>query len=685
MARFQVIVALLSVLVLVGVAVADWPDDPNLNLAICNHTGEQMLPKIAATSDGGCYVGWHDNASGNLDLYLQRLDGEGVPQWQENGLCINNRVQDMGLADWDLAVDDEDYCIIATYDLRAGSDWDIYGYRVSPGGQPVWGASGLVISDNANFEADPRIAVTTGGNVVFAWPEEMDGSLVVHLRKVTAMGADVWNPATITLTGTYGVSVPRVVACENDGVILQYVVAQDAGMYVPRFIYVQKYDSLGAPQWTAGGVLVSNAGGISAWMKQDLTADGSGGAYSYWYDTHDQNRHHVYVQHVNAAGTPLWTANGVQTSLSASELQMAPVTLAQIPGTEDVLLFYQVTNLGQSQNGLGGQMMNATGQRMWGDNGINFRPLGSPQSVGISAVPQEGGAIVVFNEHESVGSNNKRIRAFYVNRDGILEWTDSYRDLSIVASDKVHMSAAVNSMDQAIAVWRDDRSDAGDIYLQNVNPDGSLGDFGPTNPPSIHITAPEDSMRWYSNDTTRIILRCDIENFVVVSQGGDGLVHVNVRSEFGFEEDHYVAEPDSVDITVDFGLLYHWNTVTVELVDYDHLALDPPVLDSVHIELIEVAADDLPDLLPEGIALLPAYPNPFNPATTLAFDLPRVTSVELIVYNALGQEIAELVNGVVPAGRHEVLFDGTGLASGTYVCRLAAEGFSAERTIVLTR
>lgn len=513
MARFLRISLLLLAALLASQAAWAWPDDPLLNLAICTHAGEQTVPKIAATSDGGCYVGWHDNMSGNYDIYLQRLSGDGVPQWAENGLLISNHPQESWITDWDLTVDGEDHCLIAINDIRSGGDWDIYGYRISPAGEFMWGANGIVISDNANFEAEPRVVATSGGGVVFAWMEESGAGYVANLRKVTSAGADVWTPHTISLSGTYGITIPRIAPAENDGVILQYLIPQGSGMYAQRYIYTQKYDSLGQPQWTAGGVLISNAGGISSWMKPNLISDGMGGMYSFWYDTHDQNRHHVYVQHVDAAGTPLWTQNGVQTSLSSEELQMSHALAAQDGG--GVIVFYQVTNSGQTQDGLGGQRISAAGERLWGANGINFRPLGSPQTVGASVLPQEDGAILVFNEHVSVGANDKRIRALRVDLTGSPVWEGTFRELSTAQSDKLGLVAAVNSFDQVLAAWRDDRSGSGDIYLQNVNPDGTLGDLGPSSPPSIHITAPEDSTEFH----VAPILRYDVENFIVSPAG----------------------------------------------------------------------------------------------------------------------------------------------------------------------
>jgi glycosidase len=75
--------------------------------------------------------------------------------------------------------------------------------------------------------------------------------------------------------------------------------------------------------------------------------------------------------------------------------------------------------------------------------------------------------------------------------------------------------------------------------------------------------------------------------------------------------------------------------------------------------------------IPGVFALDQNYPNPFNPNTVLGFELPETGRVRLAVYDILGREVAVLVDGVYPAGRNTVTFDGTRLASGVYLCRLS--------------
>ena len=75
---------------------------------------------------------------------------------------------------------------------------------------------------------------------------------------------------------------------------------------------------------------------------------------------------------------------------------------------------------------------------------------------------------------------------------------------------------------------------------------------------------------------------------------------------------------------------------------------------------------------PLSFALSSAYPNPFNPQTTLTFSVADAARVEIIVYDVLGREISTLVNERLDAGRYETVFDGSSLASGMYLVRMTA-------------
>jgi len=75
---------------------------------------------------------------------------------------------------------------------------------------------------------------------------------------------------------------------------------------------------------------------------------------------------------------------------------------------------------------------------------------------------------------------------------------------------------------------------------------------------------------------------------------------------------------------------------------------------------------------PTTFAVEGCYPNPFNPTTTISYTLPEASHVSLTVFDTNGRTVATLVNGLRDAGRHQVTFDGSDLASGVYFYNLTS-------------
>ncbi|MDZ7373448.1 MAG: hypothetical protein ONB23_05700 [candidate division KSB1 bacterium] len=80
------------------------------------------------------------------------------------------------------------------------------------------------------------------------------------------------------------------------------------------------------------------------------------------------------------------------------------------------------------------------------------------------------------------------------------------------------------------------------------------------------------------------------------------------------------------------------------------------------------------DGIPRVVHLDPCFPNPFNPSTTIAFELPHRAQVLLTVLDSRGRLVATLISGEREAGRYAVQWDASGLAAGMYLCRLAVQG-----------
>jgi hypothetical protein len=98
-----------------------------------------------------------------------------------------------------------------------------------------------------------------------------------------------------------------------------------------------------------------------------------------------------------------------------------------------------------------------------------------------------------------------------------------------------------------------------------------------------------------------------------------------------------------------------------------------------------VGVDDEEQLLPTAFALHQNYPNPFNPHTTISFELSARSKVKLTVYNILGQEVTTLIERDMPAGKHEIEFNGAAYASGVYFYRLETGRSVATRKMLLLK
>ncbi len=98
-----------------------------------------------------------------------------------------------------------------------------------------------------------------------------------------------------------------------------------------------------------------------------------------------------------------------------------------------------------------------------------------------------------------------------------------------------------------------------------------------------------------------------------------------------------------------------------------------------------VGLEQVGDAIPHTLALHANYPNPFNPTTSISFDLPAASHVQLLVYDLAGREVARLIDQPLSAGAHRAIFDATALPSGTYLYRLHTDTAELTRPMTLIK
>jgi hypothetical protein len=255
----------------VALATPQWSTDPAANLAVADPSGDQVQPKIAPTSDNGCYISWFDSIANGFDLRLQKLDADGNEQWAHNGILVLDRgfssTQDYGLD-----VDAAGNALLTCRD-DSGTGVQISAAKVSPTGALLWGAGGVSLTNTSNFVAAPKIAGTSDGSAVIAWTENS----LVRLQKLDGAGAPQWGTGLSQSPSAGGYSVADL-HDHGTTVILSMVHQTGSQFWSPKHLVAMKFDGSGSSLWGANPLSIFDSGSLQIGNFPSFIPDGSGGA-----------------------------------------------------------------------------------------------------------------------------------------------------------------------------------------------------------------------------------------------------------------------------------------------------------------------------------------------------------------------------------------------------------------------
>lgn len=135
-------------------------------------------------------------------------------------------------------------------------------------------------------------------------------------------------------------------------------------------------------------------------------------------------------------------------------------------------------------------------------------------------------------------------------------------------------------------------------------------------------------------------------------------------------------------ITIDLTGITAETTLTATI----DVSSNSPVNPSIPVTVSVVTGIEVDgSYLPEQFALNQNYPNPFNAVTNIVFGLPKPSNVDLSVYNSLGQKVATLVSGPMPAGYHKATWNASDFASGVYFYKLTASETTMVKQMTLLK
>lgn len=162
---------------------------------------------------------------------------------------------------------------------------------------------------------------------------------------------------------------------------------------------------------------------------------------------------------------------------------------------------------------------------------------------------------------------------------------------------------------------------------------------------------------------SKIIALLETFGISIWNRGGQGISTADFNNSFGKVTIHGA------------------DSVTMQLIDENGTLFAQYTAKSTAVSV----DDQLTGFVPGEYKLNQNYPNPFNPSTVIEYSIPVKSNVTLKIYDILGREVANLVNGEIAAGNHSIEFDASKLASGTYFYQLKAGSFTQTNKMILLK
>ncbi|MFX1500031.1 MAG: hypothetical protein ACFFDH_03600 [Promethearchaeota archaeon] len=281
--------------------ITQWNNNGTL---ICNANGDQWDVQICSDGNGGAIITWFDPRSSNGDIYAQRIASNGTVLWDLNGTLLCTDVNDQYRPK--ICSDGSGGAIIAWEDNRNGA-YDIYAQHIASNGLVQWGSKGIEVCIAADYQQYPQICRDGSGGAIIAWEDERNGDIDIYAQHIASNGVAQWltNGKAVS-TEIYDQEALQIYSDRAGGAI---IVWQDwrAGSYLD--IYAQHIASNGVPQWLINGLAVCTAP-ESQWEPQ-ICGDGGGGAIITWWDHRSGSQYDIYAQRVDLNGSTSWTSNGI--------------------------------------------------------------------------------------------------------------------------------------------------------------------------------------------------------------------------------------------------------------------------------------------------------------------------------------------------------------------------------------
>ena len=667
-----------------------WATD---GVAVCTNASDQYNVVTTADGAGGVVVGWYDFSSGSGDLYAQKISAAGTVQWAAGGVVIAAAASNQQSPT--IASDGAGGAIIAWQDYRASAfDCSIYAQRVSSAGTTQWAANGVVVCAAAGGQYPPVIVADGAGGAVIAWADNRAGWPItdMYAQKVSSGGGVQWAVNGVALCTAAGQQIYPAIAPDGAGGAIVAWSDVRNGNYD---VYAQRIAAAGLVQWTANGAALCTAAGNQGDVR--IAADGAGGVVATWTDPRTGSFNDIYAQKISAAGVLQWPVDGGAICTATGD-QVGPGVVANSAG--DVIVTWndnrngnpdiyaqgvasngaslftspRITSIRDIANDQGGKVRLA-----WNRSALDAGPALEISLYGIwrqanaaAAQAALAGGAPLLDENKQDLTPKPGVYRATTEGDKTLYWEGVGTVAARGEPTYTFVAPTLQDSTSAGTAWTLFMVDAHLAFVPGFFDSAPVSGYSVDN---LAPAAPTPFTGRYSGSATALhwgrSAASDLAGYQLYRGDSAGFVpgpanFVVAKADTGFV-DHVAGS-------------HYYQLYAVDI--HGNLSACAP--------LAPQQTSPVPGVAPAALRLLPNVPNPFNPMTTLRFELPGAGTVRLSVFDVAGRRVRTLVDGALAAGSHEIVWDGRDAAgrdvgSGSYLARLEFGGQSQTVRMGLVR
>jgi len=435
-----------------------WEKD---GVALATAPYSQENPKLASDGLGGATVVWSDNREEESAIYFQKITKEGRKSWIEGGILTarssakqeNPAIVKLGNEGW----------VIFWEDYRKGNS-AIYAQKINRDGTSLWQEGGLPLATIAGAQEKFSVSAKSNGEIIAAWQDRRSGSHDIYAQKLTAGGALAWSDKGSLVCNAIGAVIHQNADLIDNGQGEIILVFEDARSGYLN-IYAQKINRAGNLAWGRDGIAVAK---VKAHQTNPrLVSDGSGGALVVWEDTRDPNFQKIYAQRISAAGRKVWEKGSLQLTKINSR-QSRPRLISASNG--GAVVVWQDEREPLSLKDIFGQRVSGKGDLLWNRNGAAICADNGDQAEE-EIIADGGGAVIAWTDYRN-GERNPDIYTQRIDENGELLWKEG--GIVVCGAPDIQRTPQLIGDGErgAVIAWTDKGGGSYDIYAQRVNRQG---------------------------------------------------------------------------------------------------------------------------------------------------------------------------------------------------------------------